>query len=249
MHGYDPGTYGDRWAGVYDDRTRATIGETATSAAVDTLAELAPDGRILELGIGTGRIALPLATRGFDVHGIDASPAMVARLRDKPGGGAIPVSIGDFADVDVDGAFGLVAVVFNTFFGLASQDDQVRCFANVAQRLTQRGVFVIEAVVPDVARFVDGQSVRTSQVDGDEVGLVAERHDSVAQTIDITHIAISAHGTHLLPVRFRYAWPGELDLMARLAGLRLRHRWAGWDRSAFTASSTSHVSVYTRRAG
>lgn len=164
LHGYDPGTYGDKWADRYDDLTRARISDRATAAAVETLAELAPDRHVLELGIGTGRIALPLAARGFDVHGIDASEAMVAKLRDKPAGDAIDVSIGDFADVNADGPFGLVFVVSNTFFGLTSQDDQVRCFANVAEHLTDRGIVVVEAFVTNVARFVDGQAVRAAQV-------------------------------------------------------------------------------------
>lgn len=246
MHVDDPGSVGDRWADVYDELTRAWMGDRIAARTVDALAQLAPGRRILELGIGTGRIALPLAERGFDVHGVDASEAMVAKLRDKPGGDAIPVSIGDFADVDADGSFGLVAVVFNTFFGLASQDDQVRCVGNVAKRLTERGVFVVEAFVPDVARFVDGQALRTSRVGSDDVWLVASTHDSVAQVIDATQIVMTEHGTRLLPVRHRYVWPSELDLMARLAGLQLHHRWAGWDRAPFAASSTTHVSVYSR---
>jgi predicted TPR repeat methyltransferase len=188
----DPGWVGDVWADVYDERTRATIGGRVTTQTVDILADLAPDRRILELGVGTGRIALPLAERGFDVHGIDASEKMVAKLHDKPGGSAISVSIGDFADVDVDGSFGLIAVVFNTFYGLASQDEQVRCVANVAARLTDRGVFVVEGSVPDVARFTDGTALRTARVAHDQVWLVASTHDPVDQVIDATQIVLTS---------------------------------------------------------
>jgi SAM-dependent methyltransferase len=242
MSEYDPTTYGERIAHVYDEWYPATVDEEMISA----LAELAAGGRALELGIGTGRVALPLAAAGVEVHGIDSSEAMVAKLRAKPGGKRIPVTIGDFADVGVEGTFSLVFVVFNTFFSLTSQDDQVRCFQNVARRLTQDGVFVIEAFVPDLARFSGDQTVRATGVETDHILLEASRHDPVRQRVVSQHVVIREDGTKLYPVHVRYAWPAELDLMARLAGLRLRDRWGGWDRRPFAADSTQHVSVFER---
>jgi cyclopropane fatty-acyl-phospholipid synthase-like methyltransferase len=244
MKGYGAATYGDRWADVYDTWVRARLDAAGTQAMVDLLAELAAGGRVLELGIGTGRIALPLAERGLEVHGIDASEAMVAKLRAKPRGDAIPVTIGHFADVDVDGAFDLIFVVFNTIFALGSQEDQIRCFSNAAKHLTAQGLFVLEAFVPDVTRFDNGQALRALRVSADEVGFEASLHDPVTQTVKTQHVVVSEAGTRLQPVHIRYAWPTELDLMARLARLELRERWGGSDRAPFTASSGTHVSVY-----
>ena len=244
MTGYDPASYGDRMAGVYDEWLG--IPEDADDE-VSFLVELAGTGPALELGIGTGRVALPLARAGVEVHGIDASEAMVEKLRTKPGGEILPVSIGDFADVGVGGSFSLVYVVFNTFFGLLSQEEQVRCFANVARRLRDGGAFVVEAFVPDPARFDRGQTTRTHHVETGQVVLECSRHDPVGQRIDSQNVVISDGETRLYPGgRIRYAWPSELDLMARLAGLCLRERWGGWHREPFTASSTGHVSVYGR---
>jgi SAM-dependent methyltransferase len=200
----------------------------------------------LELGIGTGRIALPLAARGVNVQGIDASEAMIARLREKAGGDAIPVTIADFGEVTVEGEFNLVYVVFNTFFALLTQEAQVRCFARVAERLTPTGAFVIEAFVPDPARFDLGQRVSARRVEVDRVQLDVSRHDPVNQVTIAQHILIGKEGIVLLPVQIRYAWPSELDLMARLAGLRLAARFQGWQREPFTSTSPGHVSVYTR---
>jgi SAM-dependent methyltransferase len=248
MEGYGPETYGDRWADEYD--ARIAVGpDLATELSVERLADLAAGGTVLELAIGTGRLALPLAQRGLEVHGIDASEAMVARLRSKPGGDAIPVTIGDFADVGVEGTFDLIFVAFNTFFALTSQEDQLRCFRNIAQHLTAGGVFVMEGFVPDLTRFVADQTMRTLRLTTESVDLEASRHDPVTQTVFTQHIIITENGTRLLPVHLRYAWPSELDLMARLAGLELRQRWGGWDRSPFTASSGRHVSIYTASAG
>lgn len=232
--------YGDVWADVYDEYH----GGRDASEAVSTLAELAGGGRVMELGIGTGRLALPLAEMGVQVHGLDASQAMVDRLRAKPGGGRIPVTIGDFADVGVEGSYRLIFVAFNTFFALPSQEDQVRCFANVASHLTDDGVFVIEAFVPDMSRYVRGQNTQVSVIETDRIRLDASLHDSVNQRVSSQHVIISEAGVKLLPVAIRYAWPSELDLMARLAGLRLSERWADWDRSPFAAGSWKHVSVY-----
>lgn len=242
MKGYDLSSYGERVADVYDDWLHALD----SAQAVAALAELAGEGPVLELGIGTGRIALPLQERGHEVHGIDASLAMLEKLRAKPGGERVRTTVGDFADVAVEDSYGLVFVAANTFFGVLTQDDQVRCFRNVQERL-RGGVFVIEAFVPDLARFDPGRlSVR--QVELDSVRLEASRHDPVSQQIDGQAIELRQHGARFFPFRIRYAWPSELDLMARLAGLRLRERWGGWSKQPFTAASRHHVSVYERPA-
>ena len=237
MKDYTAATYGDRIADSYD---RMVTG----SAPVETLERLADGGRALELGIGTGRVALPLAARGVDVHGIESSEAMVAKLRAKSGGDAIPVTVGDFADFRVEGTFELIFVVFNTFFMLTDQEQQVRCFARVAEHLGACGVFLIEAFVPDPTRFTNGQSVGISHLESDAVQLDLSRHDAAGQRVTCQHLVIDAAGTRLFPAQLRYAWPSELDLMARLAGLRLRERWSGWSGARFTSSSTSHVSLY-----
>jgi SAM-dependent methyltransferase len=246
MSEYGPDTYGDRWAGVYDEWTDRYAGTADPERVAERLAELAGDGAALELAIGTGRIALPLQARGVRVRGIDASGAMVAKLRAKPGGEGIDVALGDFADVAVDGTYGLVFVAFNTFFALLTQEDQVRCFANVAPRLAPDGVFVIEAFFPDVSRFDRGQRLAAVAVETDGMHLEASKHDPVTQRVDSLHVVVADGDLRTFPVRLRYAWPAELDLMARLAGLRLRERWGGWAREPFTASSPGHVSVYER---
>jgi SAM-dependent methyltransferase len=240
---YDITTYGERIAEIYDQWPGVPQN---TDALVAGLTRLAGSGPVLELGIGTGRIALPLAQHGLSVHGIDASPAMVAQLRQKPGGEHIPVTLGNFADVAVEGRFTLIFVVFNTFFGLPSQDDQVRCVQGVARHLTDDGVFVLEAFVPDLTRFDHGQRVEARQVATDRVSLDTSVHDPVRQRVMSQHVVLTEQGIRLYPVQIRYAWPSELDLMARLAGLRLRNRWAGWAGEPFTAASGSHVSVYGR---
>ena len=241
MRDYDLAAYGQRIAGVYDDWMRAID----PADAVEALARLAGQGPVLELGIGTGRIALPLAERGVEVHGIDVSEAMLARLREKPGGERITTTLGDLADVAVEGRYSLVFVAANTFFGVLSQDEQVRCFANVEARLLEGGVFVIEAFVPDPARFAPGRlSVRSVELDS--VRLEASLHDPVSQTIDAQAIELSEPGVRFVPFRLRYARPSELDLMAQLARLRLRERWGDWSSEPFTAASKHHVSVYER---
>ena len=240
---FGPSAYGERIASTYD----ALHAHMDPAAAVETLAERAGGGRALELGIGTGRIALPLAARGVAVHGIDASEAMVERLRAKPGGAAIEVALGDFADVAVAGEFDLVFVAFNTFFALLTQDDQVRCFANVAKRLAPDGAFVIEAFVPDLGRYARGQRhLNLVRFDSDRSVLDAAEHAPVTQRVTARLLVIEDERVQTYPLEIRYAWPSELDLMARLAGLRLRERWGGWSREPFTAASSSHVSVYER---
>ena len=245
MSDYTAATYGDRIADVYDGFHPAKDDGTPE---VGVLAELAAGGRALELGIGTGRVALPLAAQGTAVHGIDASEAMVAKLRAKPGGAQIPVTVGDFADVAVDGAFELIFTVFNTFFALTTQEAQVRCFQRGAGHLADGGVFLIEVFVPDPARFTRNQSIGVTRVDTDRVTLDVARHDPLHQRVYSQHLQLSESGTRIYPVQLRYAWPAELDLMARLAGLRLRERWSDWRRAPFTAKSTSHISLYERAA-
>jgi SAM-dependent methyltransferase len=239
MAEYTASTYGDRIADVYD-----TFHTADAEHAAETLAGLARGGPVLELGIGTGRVALPLAARGVEVYGVDASAAMVSRLREKPGGEAIPVTMGDFADVAVEGRYSVVFIAFNTLFALLTQEDQVRCFANVASRLAEEGVFVIEAFVPDLTRYGGGQRVDVLGIDSESVRLDAARLDAAEQRVEATHVILTHGDVRLYPVRLRYAWPAELDLMARIAGLRLRRRWGDWDQRPFDAESTKHVSVY-----
>jgi len=244
MEGYDARTYGDRIADVYDEMYGELFDSDATVAH---LAELAGDGRALELAVGTGRIALPLRQRGVDVTGIEISEAMVEKLRAKPGGTDIPIVMGDFGDVDVDGHFDLVFVVFNTLFALTTQDDQVNCFANVANHLTNGGVFVVEAFVPDSTRFTRHQTVGVDSLGPDRVHLEASRHDPVTQTVDSQQVVLrQGEPVEMYPVSIRYAYPSEMDLMARLAGLRLLNRWGGWGSEPFTSESKVHVSLYER---
>jgi SAM-dependent methyltransferase len=241
MSEYGASTYGERIAGVYD-RWHPAVNPDMLA----TLADLAGSGPALELGIGTGRVALPLLERGVEVHGIDASPAMVAKLQEKPRGDRIPVTLGDFGAVAAEGEFSLAYIVFNTLFGLLTQEEQVACFRNVAARLKPAGLFVIEAFVPDPSRYDLHQRTHTSRVDADGVMLDVSVHDPVLQRVNTQHVLITGRGVELYPVQIRYAWPAELDLMAQLAGMRLRHRWSSWRREPLTAASTNHVSVYER---
>jgi SAM-dependent methyltransferase len=239
---YTQKTYGAEWAPVYDE----IHSELDPAAAVEKIAELAAGRPVLELAIGTGRIALPLKERGVDVHGVDISEEMVARLREKPGGGEIPVTIGDFSEVDYGRTFALIFLAFNTIFGLETQDDQVRLFENVARHLTDDGIFVLEAFVPDLTRYQRDQSISVMKVERDSVRLDLARHDPVGQRIDVQVATLGEGGTTLRPIRLRYAYPPELDLMARLAGLRLRERRGGWSNEEFGPRSSTHVSLYER---
>src|ERR687898_2713519 len=243
MKDYEPiQSFGEDTAEIYDQTPRGDEAET-----VAFLERLARGGPALELAIGTGRIALPLAARGVRVDGIDFSPAMVARLRAKPGGDQIPVTIGDFSDVAVPDRYRLIYIVFNTLFNLLTQDDQVRCFENVAAHLTDDGAFLIEAFRPDfLYRLRDHQYVDAEAVEVDEVRLDVARHDPVTQLLEESHVSLSREGVRLNPIVTRYAWPSELDLMARIAGLRLKERWADWNRSGLTSTSRNVVSVYGR---
>jgi cyclopropane fatty-acyl-phospholipid synthase-like methyltransferase len=217
-----------------------------TEAAVAFLAELAGTGPVLELAIGTGRIAMPLAERGIEICGIDASEKMVARLRAKPGGATIPVSFGDFADVAVDGRYRLIYVVFNTLFALQTQEAQIRCFENVASHLADEGVFVVEAFVPDLTRFDRNQRVEVNKVGLNEVWLHADRHNPAEQRVESEVVHLGKEGIRLYPVRIRYAYPSELDLMAQLGGLRLRTRFDDWKRKPYTGFTGTCVSVYEK---
>jgi SAM-dependent methyltransferase len=239
--------YDDRRADAYDHRYRERFAEA--EAAADFLAGVArPPGPVLELGVGTGRIAVPLTDRGLEVHGIDASPAMVAQLRAKPGGDAIPVQAGDFADVgaEVTGGFGVVFVAFNTLFNLPSAEAQARCFTNVARRLGPGGRFVVEAFVPDPDRFPEGGSVSPTIIEPDHVVLLVARQDRARQTLTASHVSITEEGIRLRPLFLRYSTPAELDAMALAAGLELEERWSGWDRRPYDDEAERHVSVYRR---
>lgn len=241
MESYGPATYGDHIADVYDER----YAKRDPEAEVSRIAALAGTGPVLELGIGTGRTAVPLAARGVEVHGVDASDAMVSQMRARAGGESIPVSIGDMRTVAAPGdGYSLVYVVFNTFFCLADQDAQIECFANVARRLAPGGRFLIEAFVPDLGRFDRGQRTSAVSLTVDSVDLDVVVHDPVAQRVDGQHVLIRESGTRLIPISLRYAFPSELDLMARLAGFALESRAGGWAGEPFTAESVMHVSVY-----
>jgi SAM-dependent methyltransferase len=209
---------------------------------VATLADLAEQGRALEFGIGTGRIALPLADRGVPVVGLDDSEAMVARLRAKRGGEDIEVTVGDFATTRVAGEFTLVYLVFNTIFNLVTQNEQVACFQNAAAHLRRGGRFVIETGVPDLQRLPLGQTIIPFRADPE--GISFDVYDVVSQRFSSQHYVFAEDGVQTYPVELRYAWPSELDLMARVAGLTLQNRWGGWQREPFTSLSRAHVSVY-----
>jgi SAM-dependent methyltransferase len=238
------GFFGERAASVYDERVGEMFDPGAVEPVVELLADLAEQGRALEFGIGTGRIALPLAGRGVPVVGIDNSEAMVARLRAKPGGDDIDVTIGDFATTRADGEFSLVYLVFNTIFNLVTQDEQVACFQNAAAHLRSGGRFVIETGVPDLQSLPLGQTIIPFRADPE--GISVDVYDVVTQRFSSQHYVFTEDGVQAFPVELRYAWPSELDLMARLAGLTLQNRWAGWQREPFTSLSRAHVSVYEK---
>ena len=245
MEGYDASTYGERFADVYDEWYAGTADVDDTVAV---LAELAGGGPVLELGVGTGRLAIPLVERGLAVHGVDASPAMVALLRAKPGGEQVHVTTADFADVavDVDGGFALVFVAFNTFFNLPTADAQQRCVTNVARRLRPGGAFVVEAFVPDPESAPSGAGLTTRSVDVDHVELQATVADLAAQTISGSTISITEAGIRLRPWHVRWCTPDQLDEMATAAGLAQVDRWSGWHRGAAGSGDERVVTVYRR---
>ena len=235
--------FGERVAARYDERLAELFDPAVVGPVVDFLAELAGGGPALELGIGTGRIALPLAERGVRVHGIDLSEAMVARLRAKPGVERIDVTIGDFATTMVDSTFSLAYVVFNTLGNLTTQAAQAACFRNVAAHLEPGGRFVVEIGVPDLQRLPPGDTTRVFHASETHWGI--DEYDVANQGLVSHHFTRMDGGLfELASIPFRYVWPAELDLMARLAGMKLRERWSGWRREPFTSESGKHVSVW-----
>jgi SAM-dependent methyltransferase len=243
----DDGYFPERVAERYDESSADMFGPAVVDAAVDVLEGLANGGRALELGIGTGRIALPLARRGVAVHGIDLSRAMVARLRAKPGGDAIGVTIGDFAATRVDGRFSVAYLVFNTIMNLTTQAAQVACFRNAAAHLGPGGCFVIEVSVPDLRRLPPGQNAVPFHVSPTRWAF--DLYDTATQAMSSNYVEVTGGRGEYWSIPFRYVWPAELDLMAELAGLRLRERWDGWTREPFTSESRQHVSVWQKPAG
>jgi SAM-dependent methyltransferase len=237
--------FGEDIAARYDESSGSMFDPSVLRPTVDLLAELAGDGAALEFAVGTGRVALPLVARGVPVAGIELSMAMAERLRAKDPAQRIDVTIGDMATTRVDGSFRLVYLVFNTIGNLTTQDQQVACFANAAAHLEPGGCFLIEVEVPDLRRLPPGEDARVFSHAPGYVGY--DRYtDLVAQQATSHHFVADASGTREARTPFRYVWPSELDLMARLAGMSLRDRWAGWDRSPFTGESTSHVSVWEK---
>jgi SAM-dependent methyltransferase len=242
----DDGLFDERIAARYDRSSDAAFDRAHIDRVVERLVHLAGGGRVLEFAIGTGRIALPLAARGVPVVGIDLSSAMVARLREKPGGDAIDVTIGDIATTRVDGTFSLVYLVYNTIGNLTSQAAQVACFRNAAEHLEPGGRFLIEVGVPDLQRLAPGETILPFHVGGSRWGF--DEYDVATQSLTSHHLEIVDGRAERFSVPFRYAWPAEYDLMAELAGLRLRERWGGWNAEPFTADSRMHVSVWEKPA-
>ena len=237
--------FDERIAKGYDAASTELFDPAAVGPAVDFLADLADGGAALELGIGTGRIALPLSRRGVRVHGIELSPAMVEQLRAKPGADDIEVTVGDFVTTRVDGTFRLAYLVYNTINNLTTQDEQVECFRNVAAHLEPGGHFVVEVVVPDLRRLPPGETARVFAMRPGYVGF-DEYTDLTEQILYSHHWTAVGDGVRVFSMLFRYVWPSELDLMARIAGMTRRERWSSWAREPFTNDSTSHVSVWQK---
>ena len=240
----DDGAFDEEVAEYYDRLYAHQFAPRVVAPIVDFLADLAGGGRALELAAGTGRIGLPLARRGVPVHGIELSRAMVARLKAKPGGDEVDVTIGDMADTRVPGSFSLAYLVANTIGNLTTQDEQVACFRNVAAHLAPGGCFVVEMIVPDLQRLPPGERTRTFQFSEDHVGI--DEYDLAHQLLTSHHWTLQGDRWTRFSAPFRYAWPAELDLMAQLAGMRLRERWGGWEREPFTGDSRKHVSVWEK---
>jgi SAM-dependent methyltransferase len=238
--------FGERVAARYDFSEADMFAPEVVDPIVDFLAGLAGDGAALELGIGTGRIALPLARRGVPVHGIDLSEAMVARLRAKPGAEDVGVTIGDFATTTVDATFRVAYLVANTIMNLTTQDEQVACFQNVAGHLEPGGCFVLEVLVPGLRRLPPGERFQPFDVSPTHLGF--DEYDVARQGLISHHYWVDGDRVEVFSPPFRYVWPAELDLMARLAGMKLRDRWAGWQREPFTGESEQHVSVWEKPA-
>jgi SAM-dependent methyltransferase len=240
----DDGYFGEEVAARYDESSAEMFDSAVVEPVVGVLAELAGDGRALELGIGTGRVALPLARRGVPVHGIELSKAMVASLRDKPGGDGIGVTIGDFATATVDATFSVAYLVFNTIGNLTTQAAQVACFGNAAAHLEPGGCFVIEVGVPALQWLPPGETARVFHISETRWGI--DEYDVAAQGLRSHHFEVIDGNVQHSSVPFRYVWPSELDLMAQLAGMSLRERWSDWTRAPFTSDSRKHVSVWEK---
>ena len=238
--------FDERIAGSFDEKWADSFAPAVVDPAVDFLAELAGNGAALELGIGTGRLALPLSRRGIPVHGIELSPEMVAQLRAKPGSDAIEVTIGDMATTRVEGAFTLAYLVRNTIANLTTQEEQIECFCNVAAHLQPGGCFVIELWIPELQRLAPGETLHPFAVTPDHLGF--DEIDVATQTLYSHHYWLHDGALETFSAPFRYVWPSELDLMARIAGLTLRERWSDWTRSPFTSDSRGHVSVWEKLA-
>ena len=236
--------FDERIANEYDARWAELFDPAVVDPAVDFLAGLAAAGRVLELGIGTGRIALPLSRRGIRVHGIELSPDMVAQLQAKPGADAIDLTIGDFATTHAGDGFSLAYLVRNTITNLTTQDAQVECFRNVAAQLEPGGRFVIEVYVPELQRLPPGETFHAFAVTPEHLGF--EEYDVATQTAISHHYWAEGGRLETFSAPFRYVWPSELDLMARLAGMTLRERWSTWSRDPFTSECRSHVSVWQK---
>ncbi|MBO6687662.1 MAG: class I SAM-dependent methyltransferase [Henriciella sp.] len=242
MKGFGPTTFGELNAEEYD----ALHDPGTTEACVDLIADLAGDGDVLELAIGTGRIALPLAERGLNISGFDASPEMLKTLAGKPGGSNIETWVADMARFDLERKYDFAFLVFNTLYNITAQHDQVACFQQVANHLRPGGRFLVEAFLPNRDSFENNQAVRTKYVSFDSVWLEAVQHDPVAQTLNYQRVRITENGTQLKPLPMRYVWPAELDLMAEISGLRPVAHWGGWQKQALSASSDMYVIVYEK---
>jgi SAM-dependent methyltransferase len=241
---HDDGYFDERIAARYDKDSAEMHDPAVLDPAVEFLVQLAGGGCALELGIGTGRVALPLAQRGVQVRGIDLSSAMVAKLREKPGADAVGVTIGDFATTRVEGSFALVYLVFNTIMNLTSQVAQVACFRNASAHLEPGGCFVIEVIVPELRRLPPGETYRVFH--GGEHHWGIDEYDVATQSQISHHLDLVDGRYERVSLPFRYVWPSELDLMAEFAGMRLRERWGGWNREPFTNESREHVSVWEK---
>jgi SAM-dependent methyltransferase len=244
-------TYGSRMAADYDLRAFGAPPESDTAEAVELLTTMLDgrSGRILELGSGTGRLLVPLAERGFEVQGIELSTEMVARMREKTGGDAIPVHVGDMASFELPDRYDVVLLAYNTLFSILSQERQAQCLKTAAGHLAPDGKLVLECYAPYPLTRLPAKNVLTYSLQVDEVVLMPTMHNEVEQTIDVNVVVLREDGIRLFPSRVRYAWPPEIDLMARLAGLTLVERYSGWTREPFGPGSDGHVSVYAAPPG
>jgi SAM-dependent methyltransferase len=244
LPGVQQNYFGEDVARTYDESSADMFDPVVLGPTLDVLADLAGDGHALELAIGTGRVGLPLSRRGTPVHGIELSEAMVEQLRSKPGADKVPVTIGDMATMRAPGTFTLVYLVYNTITNLLTQDEQVRCFRNAATHLEPGGCFVVEVLVPDLQRLPPGETARPFDISEHHLGF--DTFDLVNQHLVSHHYRLGGDTVEVHRSPHRYVWPAELDLMAELAGMRLRERWGDWARSPFTADSRSHVSVWEK---